>query len=454
MMFTLFRSLLRFLAVFFLSGAALSSFTQVRENTKDVWLEWVKETAHQLSTLDWQAVDLEDLQFLDDELKGKRIVFLGEPDHYIQEKYDFRLILIRYLFTKGWRYIGMEMGRSDGMRADKFLETGDPIWLERMALYGYKGDRRTDRDDTLKVIRGKRDPEFAKSLLDEEKWFFHQLHLLNKNLTKEQSRLHWFGYDLDVYPGGGYKDTCAILEKYPKHALIKKIFEKLERVENETVEQEVSRLRKLLDFIIQNNKDLIKILGEKDARELEATVHCLHDSMRFLIATKAGFGGGAMLAHYRKREQSMFRQMDEILEILPLDTKIILMGHNGHLSKDYKNFHMGSTPMWPSIGTHLNQKLPDEVYAIWMLYDHGRHANVYEQMYETVRSHPQRIEYVLAQAGEIFLLPLDSRDPRAAYLDKKCYFGVNGDFGSGLLRNNADAIFFVSEVKATGEEQQ
>ncbi len=40
---------------------------------------------------------------LDRMLAGKRFVFLGEPDHFIVEKYPFRLTLIRHLFARRWQ---------------------------------------------------------------------------------------------------------------------------------------------------------------------------------------------------------------------------------------------------------------------------------------------------------------------------------------------------------------
>jgi hypothetical protein len=57
------------------------------------FLAWVQESAIKLDTLEWRSVDLNELSDLDKLLEGKRIVFLGEPDHYVREKYDFQLFL-------------------------------------------------------------------------------------------------------------------------------------------------------------------------------------------------------------------------------------------------------------------------------------------------------------------------------------------------------------------------
>jgi hypothetical protein len=81
-----------------------------------VFLAWVKDNAIELDTLDWQSIDVGKLSVLDKLVEGKRIVFLGEPDHYVREKYDFQLIFIRYLFggTSVWRWGGLTAGESIG----------------------------------------------------------------------------------------------------------------------------------------------------------------------------------------------------------------------------------------------------------------------------------------------------------------------------------------------------
>ena len=88
-------------------------------------------------------------------LAGKRFVFLGEPDHFIVEKYPFRLPLIQYLFERGWRHVGMETGRSVGWRVDRYLETGDPAQLHVEPPSPITG---AIYDKTLEFIDGHEDP--------------------------------------------------------------------------------------------------------------------------------------------------------------------------------------------------------------------------------------------------------------------------------------------------------
>ena len=70
------------------------------------FVDWAAERAIRFETLDWRQVDSAHLSVLDEALDGKRFVYLGESDHFMDEKNDFRMILIRYLATTGFRAIG------------------------------------------------------------------------------------------------------------------------------------------------------------------------------------------------------------------------------------------------------------------------------------------------------------------------------------------------------------
>ena len=172
------------------------------------FLTWVQDRAIELDSLEWRSADLGKLAVLDKLLEGKRIVYLGEPDHYVREKYDFQLIFIRYLFERGWCHLGMEMGRADGQRIDRYLESGDMAWLNRVASYGYKGDERANRKDIPKDLTPKKsDRSFVTNIHEEQFWFQKQLRSLNEVLPPGKPRLRWFGFDADLRPGGAYVDA-------------------------------------------------------------------------------------------------------------------------------------------------------------------------------------------------------------------------------------------------------
>ena len=281
--------------------------------------------------------------------------------------------------------------------------------------------------------------------------FFHRLRSLNESLEPGKPRLSWFGFDIDVLSGGGYVDARDLLGPYESQPLAREILGRLERVPGESMAEERARLVDALAFLDSENAKMERMLGVTKAADLKRTLRCMADGFLFLDTASDMRRWVEALA---TREQTMYRQMDETLEALPHDEKIILLGHALHLSKDSDTILLMSPsgqpyPMWLSIGTYLARKQPGQVYSVWMQYDHGRHGNmVLESGFNDVPSQPERIEYLLAKAGPAFVLPLHTGDEGESYLKQMRTFVQNGSVANGVLVNQADAIFFVEEVTA------
>jgi len=60
---------------------------------------------------------------------GHDVIALGEMNHFVHEKTDFRLLFTRALLAAGWRDIFEEIGWSDGFRIDRYLQTGGALHL-------------------------------------------------------------------------------------------------------------------------------------------------------------------------------------------------------------------------------------------------------------------------------------------------------------------------------------
>jgi erythromycin esterase-like protein len=444
----------------FLLGAALSpsAWVQTEEARTGAgeaeFVEWVRESAISLDADAWTEADLAGFAALDKLLEGKRFVYLGEADHYVREKYDFRLIFIEYLFKKGFRRIGMEMGYSDGKRIDRYLATGDEAILDRVTQFGFKGYLREDRDDIPAGFPGIENPEFRKTFFSEELRFIRKLRALNESLSPGGKRLSWFGFDISFFPGGGYVDARKLLEEHSSEPLVKDILQRMQRVEGESRLEEAERLRGLLEHVQERSPQLEGLLGATAAKELTTIILRLAESLVFCEAANQGPMAASWLSGLIEREQTMCRFMDDYLEELGPDEKIIFMGHNLHLCKKSQEITLGPAgspmpKMWKAIGTHLALDRPGEVFAVWMTYDHGRHGTVLiEAGVEDVPSRPGSVESFLARAGPVFFLPLNSGDGREAFLRKEIDFNQNGSVSSAIVPDQADAIFFVREVSA------
>ncbi|MFW2339936.1 MAG: erythromycin esterase family protein [Acidimicrobiia bacterium] len=423
------------------------------EVSESTFVDWAAEAAIVLDPIAWNETAARDLSDLDQLVDGARVVFLGEPDHYVIEKYDYRLVMIRYLVERGYRYIGMEMGLSDGTRVDDYLETGDSSHLDRIALYGYRGDMRDDRDDTPGPLVAWSDPAFHQAFVDEEIRFLTELYSISTALP---DRLRWFGFDVDPFPGGGYSDWEAVVGSYADEPLVRNLSEQLARVPGESRAEEVDRLEQVEVQLEGHSTELDRLLGPESFSAARQILRNLIESLHFRdLAFREPFG-----QYWDEgldyREAAISARLDTgWLEQLPGDSKVILMGHNFHLSKEGVGLRSGGSDgegkavERPSFGSAV--ALREEVCSIWMLYDHGTTLSALEaDPLVRVDRQPDRIESVLTRVGSVFVLAINDDDDRAAWLDQDLNFVQNGGLGSGNLRRQADVLFFVDEVHAVG----
>ncbi len=168
------------------------------------------------------------------------------------------------------------------------------------------------------------------------------------------------------------------------------------------------------------------------------------------------------------------QSLDRLVDGLSGDEKLILMGHNVHLSKDAANlqFHPQFSNFWgfrswllawgyrmffklagwptsmgDSVGAHLHRRFPGQVLSIWMLYGQG--SLMGPKGPRTVRLHGDTVESLLAQVGDRFLLPLNDVDPQArTILSHANVRLMEGSYASTDLTCQADALYFVKDVNA------
>jgi hypothetical protein len=344
------------------------------KDRSEAFLAWTKRSALPLPVSHEEPLGDEVQAALDRMLEGKRFVFLGEPDHFIIEKYLFRLVLMQYLFQRGWRHAAMETGRSIGWHVDRYLETGDASLL---TMAGAEPPNPMDlaiHDKTLEFIDA------------HENSFHEQLRQISESRAQGTTRLRY----------------SVAAEKRPR------------------VNQDPRGNRRW----------------------------------------------------WAQREHFLMQSLDAIVDGLSGDEKLILLGHNVHLSKDAANLHfhpqfsnfwglrswLGAwgyrmyfklagwpTKMGDSVGAHMHRRFPGQVLSIWMLYGQG--SLMTPKGPRNVRLRSDTVESLLAQVGDRFLLPLNDVDPQAkAILSHANIRSAGGEYASADLTAQADAIYFAREV--------
>jgi erythromycin esterase-like protein len=356
------------------------------------------------------------LSILDSLVAGKRFAYLGESDHFIHEKYAYRLAILNYLAARGFTHVGEEIGASDGMRIDRFIETGDESQLERITIYGYSGTSRRDRDDTpTGILRDSFGAAYPTA-----------------QFAAEQKR----------FAHGGYEDLAEILASMPADAKIDQIRNALQRVEGETIDAEIARLDEALRLIEG---------GRFDALRYSAT--CLRDSFDYVRMTYPAKTFDALNPGMAFRERYMHRQVDRRLGQMRADEKLALMSHNMHLCRateavagsDAAAGPGGKTD--PPLGAWLAARYPAEVFSVWMLIGRGRDSQPFPTLSKEIKDKPGTLNTLLGEIGDCFVLPVDGADRRARLLTENIEIMHDGNGGvRTAITRQADAIFFVRDV--------
>lgn len=383
------------------------------------------------------------LSVLDSSLAGKRFAYIGESDHFIHEKYAYRLMMLDYLASRGFTHVGEEFGASDGARIDRFIATGDESQLERVAMYGYAGAIRTDRNDRpTAILRDSFESYPTAQFAAEQKRFDRSLRELSLRLESSGSRLHFFGFDIDALPGGGYQDLAEMLDPLPAHDAFDSLRKSLQRMSGETIDQEIARLDEVLRLI------------DVDTR-LSALRHpaaCLRDSFDYVRITYPAKTFDALNPGMATRERFMHRQIDHQLGLLA-DDKMALMSHNMHLCRAPDAVAGSGAIAGPggktelALGAWLAGRFPGEVFSVWMLIGRGTDSQPFPSLSNKILEKRGTLNAILSEIGDCFLLPIDTSDSRARLLSEntEIMHDANGLIRTAITRQ-ADAIFFVRDV--------
>ena len=368
-----------------------------------------------------------------------RVVMLGEPDHYVHEKYRYQLLFVRYLFEKGWRQIGFEMGRTGGKRLQRYLESGDEKWLPG------NDPAATGRPAPTGILAFDPRAEWLLNDRRERARFMRVLRALNETRPRGTSPLHVFGFDVDFFATEGYAEVDALIGTDPTLAPIVGVLAEARDADELTQALQVDRASA---WLVSQRDVVVASLGEARTNELTASLRCLADSLRFNAVSLHEPSADALDAAYAIREHTMFRQMDERLR--DTNDKIVLIGHNMHLSKASSSIRFGiDRPMWPSVGTYLANQLGDRAFGVWMLYARGEHGAVKCRDRGCVVAPPADIvEGTLAKLGPLRMFVVDRRHRRPTSWFESVRFIQNGQLGTGALGAQADLIVFVEEVHA------
>jgi len=432
---------------------------------KTAFLTWARQVAIPMPASPEEPLSEEARRTLERMLEHKRFLFLGEPDHFFVEKYAFRLTFVRHLFAEGWRYVAMEHGRTVGWQADQFLRTGDVSYLHTHL------DPPANPSDVAahgKMLEFVADHEYSA--------FPEQLRKISASRADDQSRLRYVGFDLDLgAPLASIRPIKALLGDQRHSTSIQETLHLLDGLTELSIDQQLAQIEAIQQNLTAQTDTIVEALGQETFEKLQAWLYCLHDNIKAEKRPRMRCDPRGHRRWRAERERLMMRYLDRTIAGFNAGEKVMLMGHNGHFSKDatqlfarpqlslfwgvrswfralayclWARFHQGPLNMHEgSVGMHLHQHFPGEVLAIWTLYGRGQLMGRDGPL--DVRVHDDTIESLLAQVGDRFLLPLDNVDPDArAILTQANFRWAGGGYASADLTAQVDAIYFIAHVTA------
>jgi erythromycin esterase-like protein len=413
---------------------------------------WALQHAIRLDLPLQSGRNLTRLAVLDQSIANKRIVYLGEPDHFIHEKYGYRLLMLRYLVSRGWNRVGEEMGIVDGHRINKYLETGDSDHLERAPIYGYKGGQRTDRDDSATGLLKDSFTSFPLDVFNAEQKSFARS--LREIANSYSPRIRFFGFDIDALPGAGYEDLAEMLAPAADNPSVAKILSALARVPDETRVAEVTRLDLAIQMIDADLAVLRQHIGSANAASVARFARALRDSFHYTQSAYPASDWPALNVAMGLREETMHRNVTAQLAESGSDSKTVLMSHNLHLAKAYdrikRNFGAGpGGGRVPALGTFLNHLMPGQIYSIWMLCNRGCDCQPFSFCTCDIKPAADSLNFILSEIAPALILPLSAEHSPLPnlLLDSKALIKMDGQPGvRAAIVEQADAIFFIDEV--------
>jgi hypothetical protein len=305
-------------------------------------VEWCRDAATPILSADGRLLDIaaDTTGRLFRSIDAADIVFLGETNHFVHQKTQFRQLCLQSLALHWPLVIGEELSWSDGHRVSEFLAHGDDAALTRTATFsprGQSGYQRADRDDSPQGILG-RSAYPDQLMLAEHTRLYQALRAIG-------GISDYFGFDI-YGPSSAYEDID--LSGTSALSLPQVFREGFPHVPQESLSAEVSRLERL-----------VASLSGDDPVHADVLTHVLPliDSLRYSALVRDAANYEATRPAMAYREDAMKRLVKRKLDQLQPGQKLVLMGHAFHLAKN--DVHVEGPGIGPGGGEVLARTLPD-----------------------------------------------------------------------------------------------
>jgi erythromycin esterase len=381
----------------------------------ELWQEQIRKTAYNITNRN-------DFSAIDEYVKDKRIVLLGENSHGMGEFYTTKIDVIRYLHEHhGFNIVALE---SSLMEAT----------LCKELLGGYAPDE-----------------QIQNGLLN----VFHNEEMLPLFQEEWAQSLQISGMD----PQSSYpllsKKVLEWIERHTDEELseaIKAVETRYFEINHDMIFNKTNQLKQTMKVLVKEYENLLPVID----RKLET--YNDHERQRILQVIRRGMQNRmewlqlelkGSLSSSVERDLRMFENVEWLMNHYYKGEKIIVWAHNFHIRKE--RTLMSKLFGIKALGYHLHQKYPEDIYSIGLYAGSGSFSAQFRVEFEVGPIKKNNLELLLYKAfsSDVFL-PLNVETEKSSWSNRKWDLLESG-FGRFKRicvhpGEHYDAILFIREV--------
>lgn len=390
-------------------------------------VEWVREHSYGIDSL--EKCEINDFNFLENILKDKQIVWLGENGHGIAEHNLLKSKLIEFLYHKmGFKVIAFESGLSECYSANYFKDDISVNELMDKSIFSLWKTEETlplfelIKGSDLNLIGFDFQPSSKQNL------FVDLLDKLDIDLplkfklsikALDKATMDWY-MRIGKLKGEGKKIPKHIMQEYLETQkelteLFSSLHKSLEELEKEFIRKDMHIYFQLIQRVIENRRLLLSNLatGQRTYKTI--------------------------------RDQIMAHNLEWICEKLYPNEKIIVWAHNSHIYKNYENL-IKYKPM----GSLMSPEMVSKSYYLGLFMYEGKAALNNKTIYDLVKPPKKSLEdYMNHNKSSISFLDFSNVSLNEL---NKWIFNKTLILESGTMQKlitpaqQLDGIFFIKKV--------
>ena len=404
------------------------SIFQVMNKKYSKSTEWVMENSYGIESL--TECEMDHFHFLEQVLKDKRIVWLGENGHGIAEHSLLKSKLINFLYHRmGFKVIAFESGFSECYTSNYLKNQLTVNELMAKSIFSLWKTEETlplfqliKENNELQLIGFDCQPSSKESLLSD---FLDNINidfpsLIKEKIIKVEEMTTAWNWKI-----GKYK---AIRKKVPKEISID--FQNDKKVLDDLIDQINMQLETWKEEFIRKDLYLSYTVIQKILDNKQKFIENLDTKYRDYL---------------RVRDQIMAENLEWICNELYPNEKIIIWAHNTHIYKNIKSLN-GYKPM----GSLMSPDLTDQSYYLGLYMYEGKAALNNGDVYDLRKPPKKSLEdYMNHNQSDVSFLDFSSiqRNESNKWIFNKTYIMESGTMEQLITPvDQLDGVFFVKKV--------